>query len=115
VALTTSTTHLAADPIRVMVADARGADRLVCRIRLGQGDAFAVVAEAVEAGQAVAVAAFEQPDVVILDPDLPNPHGVDVLADLAARAPRVRVVMRADRRGDDFLHARVRRAFARPA
>lgn len=101
------------DLIRVLVADARGPERLRCRLDLAD-DGFAVVAEAVEARQAVAVAAFEAPDVVILDPDLPNDHHVDVLSELNARAPRAAVLLyRPEDAGD--LQAVVRQAVARPA
>ena len=110
VASSAEVTH---DLIRVLVADARGPERLRCRLDLAD-DGFAVVAEAVEARQAVAVAAFEAPDVVILDPALPNEHDVDVLGELNARAPRAAVLLyRPDDAGD--LRAAVRRVAARPA
>jgi DNA-binding NarL/FixJ family response regulator len=78
--------------IRVVVADARGSERLRCRQELHFGTGCTVVAEAVTAGQAVAVAAFELPDVVIVGPDLPNDEGVELLADLGARVPNAAVL-----------------------
>ncbi|MEY2477316.1 MAG: hypothetical protein QOG87_2631 [Actinomycetota bacterium] len=92
--------------IRVMVADARGSDRLRCRLELGDGGC-SVVAEAVEARQAAAVAAFECPDVVLVDPELPNPDGVDLLGELRVRVPRARVVVRSD--SIDLLDAALRK------
>ena len=71
------------------------------------------MAEAVTAKQAVAVAAFEQPDVVVLHPDLPNEDGIDLVAELEARAPRTAVLINL---GEDEvgLPAAVRK-MARPA
>ena len=101
------------DPIRVMVADARGEERLRCRVELAEADGFAVVAEAVNAAQLVAVAAFEAPDVVVLDAGLPNEDGMDVMAELAARAPRSAVIVNlVDRDEATDLPAAVRRVAA---
>ncbi len=97
--------HVETGLIRVMVADAGGRDRLRCRLDLGAGGC-SVVAEAVEARQAAAVAAFESPDVVLIDPELPNPDGVDLLGELRARVPRARVVVRSD--SIDLLDAALR-------
>jgi DNA-binding NarL/FixJ family response regulator len=79
--------------VRVVVATAGGADRLRCRAHLGLGGGFSVVAEAVHARQAVALGAFEAPDVVLLDPDLPSDdEWCDVTAELAKVAPWTQVV-----------------------
>src|SRR5688572_24684953 len=85
--------HLRTDPIRVVVADARGPQRLRCRQALSDADGFAVVAEAIDAAQLVAVVAFASPDVVVLDASLPNEHGMDVVAELEARAPGAAVLV----------------------
>jgi DNA-binding NarL/FixJ family response regulator len=78
--------------LRVVVATAAGGDRLRCRADLAFGG-FDVVAEAVHARQAVALGAFEAPDVVLLDPDLPNDDAsYDVTSELAKVAPHTRVV-----------------------
>ena len=108
--------HLRVDPIRVVVADARGPRRLRCRQALSGDEGFAVVAEAVNAAQLIAVAAFEAPDVVVLDASLPNEHGVDVVAELAARAPRsaVLVDLVADE-ASEGLRSAVRRVAVRNA
>ena len=107
---TTNISYLAADPIRVMVADARGPERLRCRLALSGEEGFAVVAEAVNAAQLVAVAAFEAPDVIVLHASLPNDDGIDVVAELSARAPRAAVLVDLVEQADDVgLRAAVRR------
>ncbi|MDX6628649.1 MAG: Response regulator receiver domain [Gaiellales bacterium] len=92
-AITTQVSDLTTDTIRVLVADASGPGRLQTRQQLQGSDGCAVVAEAVTAKQAVAVAAFEQPDVVVLHPDLPNEDGIDLVAELEARLPRTAVLI----------------------
>ena len=76
-----------------MVADASGSERLRCRQELHAGTGCTVVAEAVTARQAVEVAAFELPDVVVLGPNLPNEEGVELLAGLQARVPNASVLV----------------------
>lgn len=104
------TAHVSTDPIRVMVADARGQQRLWCRQALADDDGIAVVAEAVNATQLVALAVFEAPDVVVLDAALPNDEGIDVVRELSQRAPRVAVLINLADCGDGAdLAAAVRR------
>lgn len=87
-AIITNDSRTAMDTIRVVVADARGPERLRCRAELDARTGCTVVAEAVNAGQAVAVAGFERPDVVVLGTDLPNEDGINLLAELQARSPQ---------------------------
>ena len=102
--ITASTSAVAVDPIRVLMAGGCGADRIRGRRELHEAVGFTVVAEAVNARQALAVAGFEHPDVVVLDPDLPNEDDIDLVAELAARAPRARIVLRPEA-GWDALRA----------
>jgi DNA-binding NarL/FixJ family response regulator len=103
-----------AESIRVVVADARGPERLRCRLALSPDDGFTVVAEAVDADQLLAVVGFAGPDVVVLDASLPNEHGVDLVAELAARAPHAGVLVNLVEPGEDTdLQAAVLRAARR--
>jgi DNA-binding NarL/FixJ family response regulator len=54
---------------------------------------YEVVAAVGEGGQAVRVAAAVHPDVVVLDLQLPDQSGVDVIHGLLGEAPRTRVLV----------------------
>jgi DNA-binding NarL/FixJ family response regulator len=98
---------IATELIRVVIADARGTERLRWRAELMAASGCGVVAEAVTARQAVAVAGFERPDVVVLGPDLPNEDGIDVVAELGARSPRTALIVNLT--GDEGLAGAVRK------
>ena len=88
-----ASTMIAAELIRVVIADARGTERLRWRSELTIATGCAVVAEAVTARQAVAVAGFELPDVIVLGSDLPNEDAIDLVAELNSRSPRTAVLV----------------------
>jgi DNA-binding NarL/FixJ family response regulator len=91
--MASASTMIAAELIRVVIADARGTERLRWRSELAVATGCAVVAEAVTARQALAVAAFELPDVIVLGPDLPNEDAIDLVAELGSRSPRTAVLV----------------------
>jgi len=98
-------TGLTSDTIRVLLADASGPSRLQCRQLLQGSGGCTVVAEAVTAKQAVAVTAFEQPDVVVLSPAIPNEDNIDLLGQLALRAPRAAVLINLGEDDDGLAEA----------
>jgi DNA-binding NarL/FixJ family response regulator len=102
------TRMIAAELIKVVIADARGTERLRWRSELTAATGCAVVAEAVTARQAVAVAGFELPDVVVLGSELPNEDAIDLVAELSARSPRTAVLV--NLAGDEGLAGAVLRA-----
>jgi DNA-binding NarL/FixJ family response regulator len=88
-----ATPGVAQDGLRVLVAAPTGRERLRYRLQLSTEHGFDVVAEAVEAQQAVAVAAFERPDVIVLSAALPNDQHIDVVHELARICPNATIVM----------------------
>ena len=93
-------------PIRVLISDHDGATRVVVSISLDP-HGFEVCAEAATANAAVEAAAREQPDVCVIEADLPG-GGVASLAPVFAKAPQTRVVMLSRAVDDDGLFAAVR-------
>jgi DNA-binding NarL/FixJ family response regulator len=78
--------------VRVMVVDDHPMWREgVCRDLAAAG--YEVVAATGEGRQAVRIAAAARPDVVILDLQLPDVSGVEVINGLRAEAPGVRILM----------------------
>jgi DNA-binding NarL/FixJ family response regulator len=62
------------------------------RLLLGQAPDMIVVGEAVDAKQAVALAAEQRPEVVLLEWELPGQNGSSVVADLQAARPGLMVI-----------------------
>ncbi len=78
--------------LRVMVVDDHPMWREgVCRDLTTAG--HEIVASTGEGRQAVRIAAAARPDVVVLDLQLPDISGVDVIHDLVAAVPGIRVLM----------------------
>jgi DNA-binding NarL/FixJ family response regulator len=67
--------------------------RSVLRQRLGLRGGFTVVAEVGDGAAAVTAAMVHQPDVVVLDLDLPDLAGHEVLTRLRAAAPSAQVLV----------------------
>jgi DNA-binding NarL/FixJ family response regulator len=67
--------------------------RRALREALGDQPGFTVVAEASNGVEAVNVAIEEQPDVVLIDIDMPGAEGLTATARLTRMAPDMRVVM----------------------
>jgi len=78
---------------RVLVVDDDPDYRLLVRLALAPDSGFEVVAEAGDGGAAVAEAARERPDLVLLDCTLPGSDAFDVLPALRAAAPEARIVL----------------------
>ncbi|MFC7549479.1 response regulator [Plantactinospora sp. GCM10030261] len=85
-------TGQAEPPIRVMVVDDHPMWREGVARDLGEAG-HEVVATTGEGRQAVRIAGAARPDVVVLDLQLPDISGVEVIRGLAAALPGVRVLM----------------------
>lgn len=86
-------TALGSRRTRVLVAeDAPGLHQLLCLL-LEMEDDFEVVARAVDGEQALAAAAVELPDLVVLDLGLPVVSGLEALARLRGLLPRATIVV----------------------
>ena len=81
-------------PLRVLVVDADDRVRESLRGLLGIGQRLVVVGEAGGSGAALELVAAADPDVVVVDPRLPEIEGgLAFIGRLRALAPNVRVVV----------------------
>lgn len=79
--------------VRVLLADDRDSVRATLRIALEVEGTFEIVGEADSAPLAIDLAATTQPDVVLLDVDMPGTTGVQAIPLLRAAAPGARIVL----------------------
>jgi DNA-binding NarL/FixJ family response regulator len=86
---------------RILVVDADPLARRVVRDVLEREEDLEVVAEAVEGRRAIDLAVELRPDLVMLELQLPDIDGLEVLRQLGARAPESRVAVFSVLRGDD--------------
>lgn len=106
-------------PIRILVAEdqTKPRDKLVAQLST-QPD-FSVVAEAATGLEAVELAALYQPDVVLLNLDLPGVDGVEAVRRIVAAYSEARVVVMAahdtDERIGDAMRAGARGRLLRKA
>jgi DNA-binding NarL/FixJ family response regulator len=82
------------EKIRILVADTSCVARAGIRLAL-DGDAFVICAEVDNASAAVEAALREQPEVCLIDADLPG-GGIATVSTIAARLPETSVVLFAD-------------------
>ena len=78
--------------LRVLVVDDQADLRLLLRMQL-EVDGHEVVGEAVDGSSALAQAQALAPQAVVLDRELPDGSGTDLLPGLRAASPGVRVVV----------------------
>jgi len=80
-------------PVTVLIADDHPVVREGLRGMLASEPAIAVVGEAGTGAEAVAVAARQRPDVVLMDLRMPDGDGVQATAGILAAVPGARVVV----------------------
>lgn len=81
------------NPIRLLLVDDSEDLRLLCRVILEVGAEFEICGEAENGEEALAMAATCDPDVVVLDLDMPVMDGLTALPLLRQRHPEVPVVV----------------------
>jgi DNA-binding NarL/FixJ family response regulator len=79
--------------IRVLLVDDQPAIRRGLRMRLALEDDLTVVGEAADGAAALALAPELQPDVILLDVQMPGLDGIDTAHALRAVAPACAVVL----------------------
>jgi len=80
------------NPIRVLLVDDHPMVREGVRVLLEPLEYIEVVGAAPTAAAALEAAAAQQPDVVLLDINLPDQSGIDVCRTLVARYPALKVI-----------------------
>ena len=99
----------AIDPVRVLLADDHAPTREDIAAALGQDGGFDVIATAEDAPGAVDAALREQPDLALLDVNMPG-SGLAAAWEITARLPSTRVVMLTISRDDCTSSRRCGRA-----
>ena len=96
------------EPIRVLIADDHPVFRSGLRALLGTDPAITVVGEAATGDDAVAMAARERPDVVLMDLNMPELDGVAATGQLVQANPSVAVLVLTMFDDDDSVFAAMR-------
>jgi two-component system nitrate/nitrite response regulator NarL len=81
------------NPIRVLLIDDHVVMRTALRLVIESQPRLAVVGEAMNRAEALKMAAREQPDIILLDVDLGEENGIDMLPDVFAAAKEARVIV----------------------
>jgi two-component system response regulator NreC len=79
--------------IRIVLADDHAVMRTGLRLVLERQADFAVVGEASDGREAVALVQRETPDVLVMDIGMPNLNGIEAARQVGAAAPQVAVVI----------------------
>jgi DNA-binding NarL/FixJ family response regulator len=80
-------------PLRILIADDHAVVRFGLKTILGSQEGWQVVGEAKSGAEALALAIQLQPDVVILDSNMPGMNGLDALKAIRERMPSTRAVV----------------------
>ena len=89
--------------MRVIIADYHQIVRVGLRVILEQTGDIRVVGEAGFAHEALSLAESQQPDVAIVDLDLPDSSGLSLVPQLLRAAPGLRVLLLSVRAAPDFV------------
>jgi two-component system nitrate/nitrite response regulator NarL len=81
------------DPIRVLLIDDHVVMRMGLRMLIETQPGLSVVGEATDHDAAILSAAREQPDIILLDLDLGDQSGLDILPELRIAAKGARVIV----------------------
>lgn len=92
-------------PIRVVLADDHAVVRKGIREFLEQSGDISVVAEATDGAEAVDLVAEHQPDVAVLDIQMPGVTGIDATRRIKAEHPGVRVLVLTAYDDDPYIFA----------
>jgi DNA-binding NarL/FixJ family response regulator len=96
------------DPLRVLIADDHPVFRGGLRALLATNPDIEIVAEATDGTEAIAVAASEQPDVVLMDLHMPGCDGVEATRAILEADPHIAVLVLTMFDDDDSVFAAMR-------
>jgi DNA-binding NarL/FixJ family response regulator len=95
-------------PIRLLLADDERLFRQSLRILLETGTDIKVVAEAANGHEAVAFARATEPDLAVLDVDMPRMDGIKATRLIRAVSPRTKMLMLSVHQEDEKIRAAIR-------
>lgn len=81
------------ETVRILVVDDHAILRQGLRMLVEAEPGFAIVGEAEDGAKAIALAAAEQPDIVVLDIDLGSDSGLDLIKGIQTAAPPARILI----------------------
>lgn len=93
------------NPIRVVLADDHPAFREGVALRLGKEPDMEIVAEASHGDAALQIVRAQDPDVLVLDLEMPGMNGVEVTRRLRAEDCRTQVLVLSAYEDDDYIFA----------
>ncbi len=96
------------ETVTVVIADDHPLFRNGLRLALDHTEGIGVVGEASTGPDAVELAASLQPDIVVMDLDLPGLHGVEATRRIVADSPHVGVLVLTMFDDDDSVFAAMR-------
>jgi len=96
------------DPIRILVADDHKLFRDGVRALLNSIPDFQVIGDAGAGDQAIAQAAALQPDVVLMDLQMPGVNGIEATRRIVAASPHIGVIVVTMFKDDDSVFAAMR-------
>ena len=99
---------MSAEPLDILVADDSDEFRAGLRALLASVDGAVVVGEARDGDEAVASALALQPDVVVMDLNMPGRNGIDATRAIVSGAPHIAVLVLTMHDDDDSVFAAVR-------
>jgi CheY-like chemotaxis protein len=79
--------------LRVVIVDDNDDIRVLLRVQLARDERFEVVGEGVDGEQAIGLAHVLQPDLLILDRQMPRLGGVEAIPHIKQRAPATAIVL----------------------
>lgn len=86
-------TTVGTKPVRVVVVDDSEDIRFLLRAQFARDERFEVVGEAFDGAHAVAVAAKEHPDLLILDQQMPGRTGLEVISEIRECSPETAIIL----------------------
>jgi DNA-binding NarL/FixJ family response regulator len=96
------------EPIRVMIADDHPMFRKGLSMLLMSLPNFQIVAEAEDGAQVVPLALQHQPDVILMDVQMPELNGIEATRQIMQQSPHIRVLILTMFENDEFLFAAMR-------
>ena len=95
-------------PISLLIVDDHLVLRSGLRLLLELEESIEIIAEASNAEKAIELAATKQPDVILMDIQLPGMNGIEATKCIKAQNPRTQIVMLTMFQDDDSVFAAIR-------
>jgi DNA-binding NarL/FixJ family response regulator len=96
------------DPVRTLIADDHPVFRSGLRTLLAAEELVEVVGEAVDGREAIELADSLQPDVVVMDIQMPGVNGIEATRQIGARSPHIGILVLTMFEDDDSVFAAMR-------